>query len=54
MGCISISVNATEGGNNHVLYDLLDECEQIMEITENKLEYRKRSLVELSNGPYKI
>ena len=35
-------------------HDLLDECEQIMEITENKLEYRKRSLVELPNGPYKI
>ena len=26
MGCISISVNATEGGNNHVLYDLHDTC----------------------------
>ena len=25
MGCISISVNATEDVNNHVLYDLLDE-----------------------------
>ena len=25
-----------------------------MEITENKLEYRKRSLVELPNGSYKI
>ena len=35
-------------------HELLDECEQIMEITENKLEYRKRSLVELPNGPYKI
>ena len=26
MGCFSISVNATEGENNHVLYELLDEC----------------------------
>ena len=25
-----------------------------MKITKNKLEYRKRSLVELPNGPYKI
>ncbi len=26
MGCISISVNATEGEDNHALYELLDEC----------------------------
>ena len=34
-------------------HDLLDEYEQIMDLTENKLEYRKRSLVELPNSYYK-
>ena len=35
-------------------HDLLDKCEQLMETTENKLEYKKRSLVEAPNGLYKI
>lgn len=35
-------------------HDLLDKCEQLMEIEENKVKYKKRSLVEIPNGPYKI
>ena len=33
---------------------LLDKCEQLMELAENILEYKKRSHVEIPNGPYKI
>ena len=33
---------------------LLDKCEQLMELAENIREYKKRSHVEIPNGPYKI
>ena len=35
-------------------HELLDKCELMMKIKENKLEYKKRSCVEAPNGTYKM
>ena len=49
--CCNDNTHRTISRYGHVLLNL---CEQLMEINENKEEYKKRSLVEALNGVYKI